>query len=61
MSRQPLCLRDLCRDGAEAGGGGVIELDDAGDFDEVQHVKRGGEAGGAAGGHDMARASDIIA
>ena len=61
MCSQALSLCDLGGDGAESGGGSVVELDDAGDFDEIQHVQRGGKTGGAAGGHDVAGPSDVIA
>ena len=61
MRRQPFGAGDLGGDGAEAGRSGVVELDDAGDFDKVGYVQRRGEAGGAAGGHDVAGTGYIIA
>ena len=44
--------------GAEGGGG---ELEDAGVLDEVPDAERGGEAGGAGGGEDVAGAGRVVA
>ena len=41
--------------------GSVIDINQAGQFNKIGDIERGGEAGGAAGGQNMARSGDVIA
>ena len=61
MGLQAFSAGDQGRFGRDLSRGSGIKRDQADDVDKIPNVERGGEAGAAAGWHDMAGTSHIIA
>ncbi len=60
MGGESFCLGNFGCQGAQTLPAGFIQSDEAGDLAEIEDVERRGKTRTAAGGHHVARPSDII-